>query len=412
MNKLEVAELKKRFTKNHCTFTKMCGCYVDSEKNRIVDINETFLNLDEEEFHKYLDIAKKTLSGNLGNNLLNLEFPIEQEGNDGIQHFLMALRESKLKNQELLERFYELIINTYEQPGNYLILLFHDAYDIIKKTSDNSSLDESEEVYEYLLCAICPVVLSKPGLGYREDEQRIGSRIRDWIVGVPESGFLFPAFNDRSTDIHSLLFYTKDTKEPHTELMENILACNPKPTATIQRQNFEHILQTGLGAQTNDNEIMYMDIKMGLNDIVTERIEFFEEDSEDFILDEAQLSTLMSDCNIPEENADKITAAYSEIFSKDLPAASHLIEQRDIKKIATEKEKRELVKQVAALNRQLDETLHEEKEMVPALKNNNIILKVRPEKAAEITLEEINGQRCVVIPLEENEELILDEDNI
>jgi len=410
MNKNEVAELKKRFTKNHCTFTKMCGCYVDSEKNRIVDINETFLNLDEEELHKYLDIAKKTLSGNMGNNLLNLEFPIEQEQPDGIQHFLMALRESKLKNPALLERFYELIIDTYEQPGNYLILLFHDAYDVMKRTSDNNNLDESEEVYEYLLCAICPVILSKPGLGYREDEQRIGSRIRDWVVGVPESGFLFPAFNDRSTDIHSLLFYTKDTKEPHIELMENILSCNAKPTATIQRQNFDHILQTGLGAQTNENEILYMDIKMGLNDMITERVEVFEEDSEDYIFDEGQLDTLMNDCNVPEENADKIKSAYSKVFSKDLPAASHLIEQRDIKKLATEKEKRELVKQVAALNKQIDETLGEEKEMVPAVKNSNIVLKVRPEKAAEITLEEINGQRCVVIPLEEDEQLILNEE--
>lgn len=409
MNKLEIAELKKRFTKNHCTFTKMCGCYVDSDKNRIVDINETFLNLDEEEFHKYLDIAKKTLSGNIGNNLLNLEFPIEQEQPEGIQHFLMALRESKLKNPALLDRFYELIIDTYEQPGNYLILLFHDAYDVMKKTSDNDMLDESEEVYEYLLCSICPVVLSKPGLGYREDEQRIGSRIRDWIVGVPESGFLFPAFNDRSTDIHSLLFYTKDTKEPHIELMENILACNSKPTATIQRQNFDHILQTGLGAQTSENELLYMDIKMGLNDMITERVDVFEEDSEDYIFDETQLDTLMNDCNVPEENADKIKTAYSNVFSNDLPAASHLIEQRDIKKLAVEKEKRELVKQVAALNKQIDEVLTEEKEMIPAVKNNNIILKVRPEKATEITLEEINGQRCVVIPLEENEELILDE---
>lgn len=133
MNKNEVAELKKRLTKNHCTFTKMCGCYVDADKNRIVDINETFLNLDEDEFHKYLDIAKKTLSGTLGNNLLNLDYELSEEEPGGKQQFLMALRESKLKNTDLLERFYELIIDTYDQPGNYLILIFHDAYDVIKR---------------------------------------------------------------------------------------------------------------------------------------------------------------------------------------------------------------------------------------------------------------------------------------
>lgn len=409
MNKNEVNELKKRFTKNHCTFTKMCGCYVDSDKNHIVDINETFLNLDEEEFHKYLEIAKKTLSGNLGNNLINLEIPAEEELDGGRQQFLMGLRDSKLKNSELLDRFYELIINTYEQPGNYLILIFHDAYDVIKKTKDNISLNESEEVYEYILCAICPVILSKPGLGYREDEKRIGPRIRDWIVGVPESGFLFPAFNDRSTDIHSLLFYTRDTKEPHVEMMEEILGCKARPTATIQRENFNHIVQSGLGAQTNDNEILYMDIQLGLNDMIAEKVEVFEEDIENYIFDDTQLETLMKDCNIPEENADKIKDSYRKVFEKEAPVASHLIDQRSLKNTMEKKEKMNLVKEVAALNKQLNDSLAEEKDMVSAMKNNNIVLKVSQQKAAEITIEQINGQKCVVIPLEENEDLILDE---
>lgn len=410
MNKNEVAELKKRLTKNQCTFTKMCGCYVDSDKNRIVDINETFLNLDEDEFHKYLDIAKKTLSGTLGNNLLNLDYELSEEEPGGKQQFLMALRESKLKNTDLLERFYELIIDTYDQLGNYLILIFHDAYDVIKKTTDNDELDESEEVYEYLLCAVCPVILSKPALGYREDEHRIGSRIRDWIVGAPESGFLFPAFNDRSTDIHSLLFYTKDTKEPHIEFMEDILGCDAKPTATIERQNFDNIIQSGLCAQTSDNELMYMDIQLGLNDMITEQVEVFETDSDNYIFDDVQLDTLMKDCNVPEESADKIKDAYKEVFEKDAPVAAHLIDQRSLKNTAAKKEKMELVKQVAALNKQIDENFSEDMEMIPAVKNKNIILKVRPEKASEITLEEINGHKCVVIPLEEDEELILNEE--
>ena len=101
MNKQDIAELKKRFTKNGCSFTKMAGCYVDSEKNKVVTFNETFLNLDEEEMHKYLDIAKKTLSGTVHNNLLSLEFPREEEEVGGKQQFLMGIRESRLKNQEL-----------------------------------------------------------------------------------------------------------------------------------------------------------------------------------------------------------------------------------------------------------------------------------------------------------------------
>lgn len=127
----------------------------------------------------------------------------------GRQHILMALRASKLEDENLLDTFYDLVIDTYDHAGNYLIVLFHDAYDVMSRTSDNNNLDESEEVYEYLICAICPVDLSKPGLGFLEEEHRIGPRVRDWVVGAVDTAFLFPAFNDRSTDIHSTLFYTK-----------------------------------------------------------------------------------------------------------------------------------------------------------------------------------------------------------
>ena len=205
MNKRDVLEIKRRFKKEACTFTRMCGCYVDADHNKITKIGETFLNLDDAEYFKYLDIAKKTLSGKLGNNLLELEFPLAEEETGGRQQFLMGLRESKLKNDDLLDTFYDMIIDSYDYVGNYLILIFHDAYDVMTKTSDNDKLDESEEVYEYLLCAICPVNLTKPGLGYREDENRIESRIRDWVVGMPDTGFIFPAFTDRSTDIHSVM---------------------------------------------------------------------------------------------------------------------------------------------------------------------------------------------------------------
>ena len=74
MTKKDILELKRRMKKEACTFTKLCGCYVDGNKNIILKINETFLNLKDEEFFKYLDIAKKALSGTIGNNLLELEF--------------------------------------------------------------------------------------------------------------------------------------------------------------------------------------------------------------------------------------------------------------------------------------------------------------------------------------------------
>ena len=149
MNKKDILELKKRFKKNNCTFTKMCGCYVNGEKNILLKFRETFLNLEEDDYFKYLEIAKKVLSGTMGNNLLELNFPLNDEYINERQLSLMELKKSQLKDDKLLDDFYKLIIENYHYTGNFLILIFHDAYDIITKTTDNAKLDESEEVYEY-----------------------------------------------------------------------------------------------------------------------------------------------------------------------------------------------------------------------------------------------------------------------
>ena len=210
MNRKDILELKRRFKKDQCTFTKLCGCYVDGEKKTLLEFKETFLNLPEEEFYKYLEISKKVLSGTIDNNLLELNFPYDENFKNEKQDFLMQLKKSGLKDDALLRKFYDSIIESYDHAGNFLILVFHDVYDVMTKTTDNMKIDESEEIYEYILCAICPVSLSKPGLGYFETEREIKARIRDWIVEVPTLGFAFPGFIDRSSDVNTIMYYTKN----------------------------------------------------------------------------------------------------------------------------------------------------------------------------------------------------------
>ena len=77
MNKKEISEIKKQFSPNNCAITRICGCYVDGEKNKKTELKEAFLSLSEEEMFKYFEIFKKTLSGTIGKNLINMEFPLE-----------------------------------------------------------------------------------------------------------------------------------------------------------------------------------------------------------------------------------------------------------------------------------------------------------------------------------------------
>lgn len=408
MNKKDISELKRRLKKETCTITRMCGCYVDSERNRVVKFGETFLNLEEEEFFKYLEIAKKTLSGTLGNHLLELEFPLQEEASGGRQQFLMALRGSALQNDDLLERFYDLIIDSYDCAGNYLILVFHDAYDVITKTSDNSRLDESEEVYEYLLCAICPVSLSKPGLGYRAEENRIGPRVRDWVVGLPESGFIFPAFTDRSADIHTVLTYHKNPKTPHTELMEDILGCPARRTATEQKMAFASIVKKAFGGDEDTSQEIFYDIQQGLSDLA-EEAGGDEENEEQVRLTPKDIGEIMAESNVPENAAAMIEDSYQKEFEDEAPFLENLIDTKAVEAGSKLRQSKELVQKVASLQQQLEDARmllpdSEAKEAdTGTIKTYDVILRVKPEKAAQIKSQYINGQKCLVIPMEEDE---------
>lgn len=418
MTKKDVLELKRRLKKNECTFTRMCGCYVDGSKEIVLNIRETFLNLEEEEFYKYLEIAKKTLSGTIGNNLLELNFPLEEEESGGKQQFLMGLRESALKNDELLETFYQLIIENYEYAGNYLILIFHDAYDVMTKTSDNNKLDESEEVYEYLLCAICPVTLSKPALGYLESENRIGARVRDWVVGAPENGFIFPAFTDRSTDIHSIMYYTKTPKDPRADFMQFGLGCEPKQTATEQKETFKSIIQNTMSPIEQEEDHYFLEIQENLNSLIEEKEAFEDDSDEPLLLTNHTIQSVLVDCGIPEEFSSQIEQCYTEEFGDTPPAVEHLIDAKALAAHATRKREKELVLQVQTLQQRLEEREQEraleqeqedfeqfkDSEITPELSDDyDVVLNVKPQKVEQITSQVIDGRKCLIIPLDENE---------
>lgn len=358
MKKKDVLELKRRLNKNACTFTRVHGCYVNSDKKIVTHIRETFLNLDDTEFFKYLDIARKVLSGTIGNNLLELEFPLEQEKTGGMQQFLLGLRESKLKNELMLDKFYDMVIENYDYVGNYLILVFHDAYDVITKTSDGEKLDESEEVYEYLLCAICPVNLSKPGLGYIEDENYIASRIRDWVVGMPDTGFVFPAFTDRSADIHSLMFYTKDTKHPHSEFMESGLGCKPRLTATEKKNTFKDIIFNIIDCNDEESGNIYVEINEAIYDLIDIPVES-DVIAEDVIMDVPEIEDILDDVGLTKEQVSYVVDHYKEAFSLDLPLASELIDTKLLTLNAQRKERLELITQITTMKELLQQAANE-----------------------------------------------------
>lgn len=398
MNKKEVAEIKRRLKKEACTISKMVGCYVNSSKDKVCTFNESFLSLEDEELHKYLEIANKTLSGTVGNNLIELEFPVEAEENGAPQQNLMALKKSGLEDENLYNAFFDHIIETYDFVGNYLILLYYDNYDVMVKTSDNMKLDESEETYEYIICSICPVMLSKPGLGYREDEHRIGARIRDWVVGPTDSGFIFPCFTDRSSDIHSIMMYTKKADDPHKELWEMGLGCASKLTTQEKKNAFTNILAQTIGPDKEDTSDIIVDIQANLNDYIEEKKEVVRED-DDIVLDSEAVEEILKDVPISEEKSEKITKNYEEFFKESLPNAEEILDTKVLKNNELRLEKKSLQERVADLTSQLKESgvVGEDG------KENDIIVRVNPEKIEQISTTFLDGKKCIIIPVDDGE---------
>lgn len=472
MRKKDILELKRRLKKDHCTFTKMCGCYVNGEKHVILKFRETFLNLDEDEYFKYLEIAKKVLSGTIGNNILELNFPANEDLINERQISLMQLKNSQLRDATLLDNFYDSIIDNYDYTGNFLILIFHDAYDVITKTKDNAKIDESEEVYEYLLCAICPVSLSEPGLRYFEEDNKIKARIRDWVVEAPTNGFVFPAFIDRSSDVNSIMYYTKNTKDTHPELMENALGCYSKQTATIQKETFQSIIKDTFSTDEKEAEKIFMEVQENLNNMLDEYNAIYDDtDAEPISLTKDDIQSLLIESGVPEELTTKIEKSYVDTFGDELPLVENLIDAKTLKANEQIKREKHLEKQVEILQNRLEQVKQEsavdnetplstennEASLVNNIDNlevnndttdldkesinNNIsleensdtdskedlesniknvddtdlddndttlnydvILQVRPEKIPQIKSQIIDGQKCIVIPINEDEQ--------
>ena len=417
MNKKEVTELKRRMKKESCSITKLCGCYVNSSKERVTEFSETFLNLEDEELHKYLDLAGKTLSGTLGNNLMELEFPddlinvasdILANGqtpvlDGGEQALLLKLKDSKLTDADAVSEFYEKVINSYDYIGNYLILLFHDVYDVPMRATDGVMLEDSETLYEYILCAICPVNLSKPGLGYREDENRIGVRIRDWVVGAVDTGFTFPAFSDRAADIHHILMYAKDAKAPHKEFWENGLGVTSRLTSAEKKNAFTNMVIQTLGPESDDTADTVLDIQNRLNDYIIEHEDDTSEDAP-LIMEPQTVAEILTESGVSEEKASKIQEKYTEYFPHDeRPEAKELLDSKAMKENEQRAETQALKDRVVELSQRLEDA-----GLSPSSDDKaDIVVKIPADRLDNVTETFIDGMHCLVIPIEDDDTKII-----
>lgn len=308
MNKKEISELRRRFNPDRNNITLIRGCYVDEKRQIVSELCEPALSLPMEELEKYMAIFRRALSGEAGRTLTDVVFRPDQVA-DGAEHRLLtALRDTALKDEATVQSFYERVIDSLAAEGNYLILLAHDAFDLPARFADA----ESEEVFRYVLCAVCPVRQSKPALSYFAVENEFHNRVPDWVVTYPEVGFLFPAFDDRAANIYGALYYTRDAAEPHEEFSDAIFGAEMPMPAAAQKEAFEAVLEDSLGEDLN------YEVVTAVHAELRERVEEKKADKEAEAptVSKHEVKNLLRKQGVPEQRVQAFEEKYDEAFGR------------------------------------------------------------------------------------------------
>ena len=207
INRDDMLELTRRMTLKRNCFSRIAGAYIDGEGYIDGTFNTNFLNLSVKEKEKNLAIAKKIPFSETNVEVKGYRFPKESKGNGSTWQLLQGMNSCELKNDAFMEIFYDLMLQEFPIKKECAIMVFSGCYDVPVKGTDKAWQDESEEVYQFLIAAICPLV-------------------GEYEPGEPEAGFLFPAFTDRSSDSnHVIIFQADDANDKMEESIKNMLGC-------------------------------------------------------------------------------------------------------------------------------------------------------------------------------------------
>ena len=311
MNTKEIGEIRRRVRRDRSNMTAIYGCYVNDNKEIISQFRKSTATMSENEAEKYFGLLKRALSGSLGKNLIDITFQTAQVASSPEHGLLMDLRKTELKDETFLDAFYKKIIENLSLDSAYLILLGCDNYDVPFKSKDgDTQADNSGESYRYLLCAICPVKQTKATLHYVPEEKEFHDGGITNVVAAPELGFLFPAFDDRATNIYNALYYTHSTKESHEDFVDAVFHTQvPKP-AEEQKQSFQALLTTAL------DDACSMDVVQTVHEQLCQRIELHKESKvpEPLLVTKEDVKEALTTCGVAEDKLAKFSVEYDEVF--------------------------------------------------------------------------------------------------
>mgnify|MGYP001115202320 CR=1 FL=1 len=314
MNKKEISELRRRFKPEKNNISQVHGCYVNGKGEVISYIDESLRTMPQEEAEKYLSLLGKALSGTPGKNLIDIVFSTAQVVDSDEHRRLTGLRDSKLQDGEARQAFYQKVIDSLDMgDSNYLILLAHDSYDVPSRDRNGDKQDDSDTVFSYILCCVCPVKDGKAELGYCPGENEFHNCVPSQLVAQPELGFLFPAFDDRAANIYSALAYSKKADQLHQEFLDAIFHIEEPPmSAGEQRQAFENALVQSMEGGCS------LEVVQAVHERLALRIEEHKEskDPEPLAVTAREVGTILRDCGVEEPQVEAFCQSCGRQFGE------------------------------------------------------------------------------------------------
>ncbi len=368
MNKSNVMEIKKilKITENNMpSIDKICTCFVNGEKKKLISNTEKFFNLDEEEQFKYIELFKNVLTGAIGKKLINLEYTSD-EASKAAQDNIQSAQVQMFDDDQIRDEFFDKIIDNYEFGENYLIVVGRGVYDVPVKASDGAVLEDETLTYDFMITAICPVHSTKAGLTLDTETGRMISSKQVQIVEAPVNGFLYPAFNDRQTDLHAMLYFTKKPQEDHPELMEALMG-NKAPTSSVaQQQIFENIV-----AAVTDDKADFEVIKT-LHENLSDMVDRAGMDTQDKKLTKDDIKDILKEAGVDDE---KLTD-FDHVYEKAGGNADTDFTPQNLMTIDK-------------FN----------------IKAPDVEIKIKPDRTGLVQKKRVDGRNCIVITLEGDIEL-------
>lgn len=366
MDKKGIQEIKKCFKKEDCRIDRIRSCFVGEEGEVLSQFSDSFFSLEDEEMHKYCALFKQSLSGKFGRELYTLEFPLSEEETGGKQDSLYRLNESELKEAGLCENFFQKIRESYPVPGKKLLILAHGVYDVPQKGKDGITMeDASDTVYSFTLFLLCPVSLLKEGLCFDKETDSFIARSEDFVVQKPEISFLYPAFHERSSDIHALLYRAKKREEGLDTLTEELFGIPLPYGEKEQKGQFSALVQEVLKENCNFENVR------SLQEELQELKEQGKEEEKEQTLSKSQLKQLLENAGATEEGLANFSALYDESLGEH--NSSFYTENL------------------------VNSSLH--------LKSENLQLKIKNEVSAILESKIIDGKEYLLLPVSDNLEV-------